>query len=147
MSIAKFDPNLVKATWGPILLTGFEAGEFISAALNVPDRYTFKSAFGRSIHTLSTDTSGIITMRFQGDSPSLALIMAQIKIDQAPGGNVVLPIMVKDNNGFDVVVSPLARIVNIPALSFNDGDQSPREFMWRCEPLEIFHGGIASVNG
>lgn len=147
MSNAKYDPNLVSALWGPIILTGFEAGAFITAAMFSPQRYTRKSAFGRSIHTQVTDKGGNVMMRFQADSPVLVLLSAQLAIDLAPGGNVAFPLIVKDLNGLDAIVSPVARLVSIPTLEHNDGDQGPREFEWWCEPLEIFHGGIASVNG
>ena len=93
------------------------------------------------------DKGGEVMMRFQGDSPSLALIMAQMIIDQAPGGNVVFPLIIKDLNGLDSVVSPVARCVAIPNLEHTDGEASPREFKWWCEPLLIYHGGIASING
>ncbi len=39
------------------------------------------------------------------------------------------------------------RCVAIPNLEHTDGEASPREFKWWCEPLLIYHGGIASVNG
>jgi len=64
-------------------------------------------------------------------------------IDLAPGGNVVFPLIVKDLNGLDTIVSPAARLVTIPVLEHNDGEQGPREYMWWCEPLVIFHGGSA----
>ncbi len=147
MSNAKYDPRLVSFIWGPLNLTGFAAGEFIVAAMRSSERYTWSGAFGRSVHTLVTDRSGMVTARFGPDSPSLVLLAQQIAIDQAPGGNVLLPLMVKDNNGLDAVVSPLARLVSIPNMAHNDGDQAPREFVWWCEPLEIFHGGIAYVTG
>lgn len=147
MSIAKYDPNLVTVLWGPFILNGFEAGEFITATMTSVERYTAKSAFGRSIHTQVTDQSGTVTMRFQADSPSLIVLATQLAIDQAPGGNILFPLIIKDNNGFDAITSPLARLWSQPVLSHNDGDQAPREFMWRCEPLVIFHGGIASING
>lgn len=147
MSIAKFNPNFLTIFWGPFFLTGFETGEFMTAALTTPERYTGKQAFGRSIHVQSTDTSGVVTLRFQADSPSLIVLAAQQKIDLAPGGNVLYPIIAKDNNGLDVVTSPLARIWNTPNLTFSDGEPAPREWMFRCEPLDIFHGGIAYVNG
>ncbi len=147
MSVAKFNPNTVTMTWGPILMVGFEGGEFITAELAAPQRYTRKQAFGRAIHTQTTDTGGTVTVRLQADSPSIALIMAQIKIDTAPGGNVLFPLLVKDLSGLDVVVSPLARCINIPTMAFSTDDPAPREFVFQCEPLEIFHGGIASLNG
>lgn len=147
MSVAKFDPNTVTMTWGPIVMIGFEAGEFIVAELASPQRYTRKQAFGRAIHTQTTDTGGTVTVRLQADSPSIALIAAQIKADAAPGGNVLLPLLVKDLSGLDVVVSPLARCINIPTMSFSTDDPAPREFIFQCEPLDITHGGIFSQNG
>ncbi len=143
MSNAKYSPELVTVLWGPFQLTGFESGEFITATMNSVERYTRKAAHGRSIHTQVTDKGGMVTMRFQADSPALLVISTQIAIDLAPGGNVILPLIVKDSNGLDVITSPLARCVTIPVMSHNDGDQAPREFVWWCEPLEIFHGGIA----
>jgi hypothetical protein len=73
-------------TWGPILFVGFEGGEFITAELAVPQRYSRKQAFGRAIHTQSTDTGGTVTVRLQADSPTIALLSAQLKADLAPGG-------------------------------------------------------------
>ncbi|TXH41743.1 MAG: hypothetical protein E6Q97_36915 [Desulfurellales bacterium] len=146
MSVAKYNPLLVTVQWGPFKLVGFETGEFITAEMTSQDRYTFKSAFGRSIHTQITDMSGMVTMRFQADSPSLFVINTQLKLDLAPGGNIVFPLIVKDNNGLDVCTSPYARVMNIPPMSHNDGDQAPREFRWRCDPLDIVHGGIFSQN-
>ena len=146
MSNAKYDPNLVTVLWGPFLLTGFEAGEFITATMAQTERYIRKSAFGRSIHTLVTDLGGMVTMRFQADSPSLKILATQYVADQAPGGNVILPLIIKDNNGLDAIASPLARLITIRSLTHNDGDQAPREFQWMCEPLVIFHGGIFAQN-
>ncbi len=147
MSNAKFDPTIVKVMWGPYMLTGFEAGAYITATMNSVQRYTRKSSFGRSVHTQVTDLGGSVTMRFQADSPALIVLSTQMVIDQQPGGNVILPLMIKDNNGLDVVTSPLARCVSTPVLEFNDGDQGPREFEFWCEPLVIFHGGISYLNG
>ena len=147
MSNAKYDPTNVAAQWGPIILTGFAPGAYITAQMFAPTRYQRTSARGRSVHTLVTDKGGQVMMRFQGDSPSLALIMAQILIDEAPGGNVVFPLIIKDLNGLDSVVSPVARCVSIPNLEHTDGEANPREFEWWCEPLFIYHGGIASING
>ena len=147
MSIAKYDPNLVTVIWGPFLLNGFEGGAFITATMNSVERYTRKAAFNRAIHTQVTDQGGSVTMRFQADSPSLKVLATQIEIDQLPGGNVVFPLIVKDNNGLDAIASPVARIITIPVMEHNDGDQAPREFVWWCEPLKIFHGGIFSING
>ena len=147
MSIAKFDPKLLIVTWGPFLLNGFESGTAVTATLYQPERYTRKSSRGRAIHTQVTDNGGSVTMRFQADSPTLPLLAAQMIIDLAPGGNVVFPLIVKDLNGLDSIVSPAARLVTIPVLEHNDGEQGPREYMWWCEPLVIFHGGIASING
>lgn len=147
MSNAKYDPVLVVAQWGPFFLTGFEAGEFIVATMNSVERYSRKAAFNRSIHTKVTDRGGSVTMRFQADSPVLSVLSAQYLIDDAPGGNVIYPLIVKDVNGADSITSPLARLVTVPTLSHNDGDQAPREFVWWCEPLVIFHGGIASIPG
>ena len=147
MSNAKYDPNLVKAMWGPIILIGFESGAFITATMNAVERYTRKAAFNRSIHTQVTDNGGSVTMRFQADSPSILPLQTALKTDLAPGGNVVLPLIVKDLNGLDTIISPLARLISIPVLEHNDGDQAAREFVWWCEPLEIFYAGIASLNG
>jgi hypothetical protein len=146
VSIAKFNPNTVVMTWGPILFVGFENGEFITAELAAPARYTRKQAFGRAIHTQSTDTGGTVTVRLQGDSPTILLLSAQIKLDLAPGGNVLFPLLVKDMSGFDVVVSPLARCITIPTLAFSSDDPPPREFVFQCEPLDLTHGGILSQN-
>lgn len=147
MSVATFDPNTVTMTWGPIVMVGFEGGEFITAELAVPQRYSRKQAFGRAIHTKATDTGGTVTVRLQADSPSIALIMTQIVADLAPGGNVLLPLLVKDLSGLDVVVSPLARCISIPTLAFSTDDPPPREFVFQCEPLNITHGGISAQNG
>lgn len=147
MSVAKFDPNTVTMTWGPIQFVGFEGGEFITAEMRVPQRYTVKQAFGREIHTQTTDVGGTVTVRLQADSPTLILLQAQIDIDQAPGGNVLLPLMVKDLSGLDVVVAPLARCISIPTLAFTTDDPGPREFMFACSPLKITHGGISANNG
>lgn len=147
MSTAKYDPNIVTALWGPIIMTGFEAGAYITATMFSVERYTRKSSRGRAIHTQVTDNGGSVTMRFQADSPTLPLLAAQMITDLAPGGNVVFPLIVKDLNGLDSIVSPAARLVTIPVLEHNDGEQGPREYMWWCEPLVIFHGGIASING
>lgn len=147
MSVAKFDPNTVTMTWGPILFVGFENGEFITCEMAAPQRYTRKHAFGRAIHVQSTDFGGTVTVRLQGDSPTIALLQAQIDIDQAPGGNVLFPLLVKDLSGLDVVVSPLARCITIPTLAFSTDDAPPREFVFQCEPLKITHGGIFAQNG
>ena len=88
MSNAKYDPNLVKAMWGPIILIGFESGAFITATMNAVERYTRKAAFNRSIHTQVTDNGGSVTMRFQADSPSILPLQTALKTDLAPGGIV-----------------------------------------------------------
>ena len=145
--MAKYNPTLVIASWGPILLNGFAGGAFISATMRSNERYTWKGAFGRSIHTQVTDNSGTVTMRFQADSPSILPLQTAMKVDLAAYGNVTHPLIVKDLNGLDTILSPIARLVTIPVLEHNESEAADREFVWWCEPLEIFHGGIAFLNG
>ena len=42
---------IVTALWGPIIMTGFEAGAYITATMFSVERYTRKSSRGRAIHT------------------------------------------------------------------------------------------------
>jgi len=86
-------------------------------------------------------------MTFKAWRLAFGVIGYHARANQAPGGNVVFPLIIKDLNGLDSVVSPVARCVAIPNLEHTDGEASPREFKWWCEPLLIYHGGIASVNG
>ena len=137
-----YNPKLVVVSWGPVLFSGFADGTFISAIRNSQSSNLAVGSTGDGARAISNDKSGVVTLTLLQTSSVNALLSAIGQADELVGSGV-LPFLIKDIKGLDLVSSINMWIQKIP--DYNRGREvgdGNTPWAFETDELNIFHGGL-----
>lgn len=135
--MATYDPSQVVGTFLGSIVTGFQS---IKAERD-EEMWSFKtSTDGKTIRVKNLNKQGTITFTLQQNSPMNDVLAAASALDEAT--NAALgPFSLTDLNGTTVVFAANACIAKPTAAEFAK-DPTDREWVLKCDNLQIFVGGI-----
>lgn len=137
-----YDPKKVLVTFGPVLFSGFADGTFINAARNNQGVNLGVGSTGDAARAISNDKSGIVTLTLLQSSKVNGLLSGIERSDQE-NGDGVLPLLLKDLNGFDLVKAGTAWIQKLADYNrgreIGDGNVA---WVFETDDLDIFQGGL-----
>lgn len=137
--LATYNPKDVIVTFGPIILTGFADGSFVSVE-RAEDTFSLKmGADGTAVRVKNPNRSGTIKVTLSQTSPANDLLSAAHATDDLTG-LAVLPMSVKDGNGTTIAGALRTWVKKPPGVSFAK-DASDREWTFETDRLEMFVGG------
>ncbi len=140
-AMKQYDPAKVIVIVGPIMVSGFADGTFISAEKNVDTFSLVVGAGGEATRVRSQNNSGKVTLTLLQTSETNALLAAMHEADRLlPAGAGVVPILIKDVFGTTVVGATKAWISKPPKVEFGK-DTGTREWTIESNDIEIFAGG------
>jgi len=143
MSIARnYDFNSVILLIGGVPITGFADGDAIS--VDLPERFTTQvGAGGATTRSKRNDRTATLTIRLQQSSPSNDVLSGYAKLDDLTGKGVV-PALLKDLNGRDLLAAPQAWIEQMPGPTFG-AESGVREWVLRLANTELWAGGATAA--
>jgi hypothetical protein len=136
-----YSADEVIVTFGPVILSGFADGTFISVEQN-EDAFTLMvGADGDSCRAKSNNRSGRMTATLLQSSAVNDLLSAIYNVDiNSPSGDGINPLLVKDNTGRTLHAAEKAWITKIPNTTFARETES-REWVFETDNMQFFLGG------
>lgn len=141
MALKSYDPKLVTITFGPVLVTGFADGQFLSIEQN-EDAFALKiGSDGEGARARSNNNSARITITLMQSSLANDFLAAQHELDKTlPFGAGTVPLLIKDLSGRALFFAQNAWIVKYPTSGF-DREVMEREWVIETDNLVNFPGG------
>jgi hypothetical protein len=141
MAAKVYDAKSVIITFGPILVSGFADGTFVSVDQN-EDSFTLQMGTdGEGTRSKSNNKSHTITFTLMQSSDSNDLLSAQHNLDLAtPNGDGIGPLFVKDLLGRATYLAETAWIRKPPTAEFGR-EAGPREWTLETDNLVRLDGG------
>lgn len=135
-----YSADKVILTVGPVIVSGFTDGDFISAAYT-NDRYTMKEgADGEVGRSKNPSKAGTVTLTLSATSASNDALSALFNLDAIGGVDAVIPISVTDLSGRTVIAASKAWLQTTPEVTFGT-EVGDREWVFACADLLMFAGG------
>jgi len=139
MAFGTYVPSEVSIDIAGHIVSGYSDGSFVEAE-HTNDRITMKKgADGETARVISSDDSGMITIRLQQTSASNDVLSSLFEIDIISFDGS-FPIGIRDNQGNTLVSCGAAWIKKMPNVTFSN-DVEDREWVIDCGSLAIFAGG------
>jgi len=136
-----YDPAKVVLNVAGVNLEDLADGTFVSVERTSETFVKSTGSDGITTRIKQNDKSGSITFTLQQSSPSNGVLSSIMVLDESTGDGVV-PVMVKDNLGYTVIVSAMAWIRKPPTVAYAKENQT-REWVFDCANLDIVVGGAA----
>jgi len=138
-----YAPHEVSVIFGAIILSGFMTGTIIEVARNEKLFKQITGVDGEGADVKSNNRSGTVKITLLQTSLTNQALSAIHFLDETSNAGVY-PLIIKDNNGLDLVFSPACRLEGPPDVSYSD-DVDGREWTFICNVLEINAGGAVAT--
>lgn len=136
-----FDPNLYVTTFAGILVRGYSADTFITAARNEDAYSEAVGAQGDVVRVRSNNKSGIVTLSLQAESPVNDLFSTRLALDElTPGGIATGALLIKNLQGTTVISAENAYLRKFADVEVGV-DASNRSWVIACPVLNMYVGG------
>ena len=138
MAIATINPKKFRATFGPVIMSGF--GDDVVSIEYPDDAFeTVRGADGQVTMVSKSVDDVSVTFTLKQSSSTNDLLSAIHKADKLSGAGV-LPLTFTDGSGTTVLFADAARIVKAPTVDFGN---SAKDRVWtiRTGPCELHIGG------
>jgi len=139
--LGSFDPEQVIFTVGPIVVTGWSDGDFLTATREEDLYFKRVGADGGVSRARNANKSGTIECRTLSTSRSNDLLSALFAIDNlAQDGKIVLPIGIADLSGRTLIAGSQGWLQSLPPAVFS---KEPAECVWTfaVADMKMFIGG------
>lgn len=139
--LGTFDPEQVIFTVGPVIVTGWSDGDFLTATREEDLFFKRVGADGGVSRARNANNSGTIECRVLATSGANDLISALFATDNlANNGKIVVPMSIADLSGRTVVAASQGWLRTIPPAVFS---KEPAECVWTfdCADIQMFIGG------
>lgn len=134
MALGTYIPGEVSVSIAGHIITGYIDGSFIDIEYSNDRIVKQKGADGETARVITSDDSGMFTIRLQQTSASNDVLSGLFQADIVSGQGA-FPISVKDNSGNTLAWSDAAWIKQLPATSFSN---SVEEREWAIDAGSIF---------
>lgn len=139
MAITTYSSKKVSISVGGVNITGVAEDSFVTCEFS-SDTYSKKTgADGEVTRSRNPDDSGTITIKLMASSESNAYLSALAITDKKTLLGTV-PILIKDNNGTDVVAGTECWVTKQPKQEYGK-EVGDREWKFEVSNLEMFAGG------
>lgn len=130
-----YNPKEVVIIFGPIIVTGFADGTFLSVEFN-EDAFTLQvGTDGEGTRSKSNNESGRATFTLMQSSDSNDLLSALHGVDKStPSGDGIVPLLIKDLQGTSLHSAETAWIVKGPTNEYGR-EAGPREWVIETDNL------------
>lgn len=135
-----YNPKEVTIIFGPVIVTGFADGTFLSVDFN-EDAFTLQvGTDGEGTRSKSNNDSATIAFTLMQSSDSNDLLSALHNIDKnTPSGDGIVPLLIKDLQGSSLYTAETAWIRKAPTSEFAR-EAGPREWTIETDKLVAFVG-------
>jgi hypothetical protein len=138
---ASYNHKQVAVIYGGRTIEGFAENGITVARDN--DSFTDMSgADGEVMVSHSNDKRGTVTLNLMQSSASNLILSGFLKVQEAAGKVIPLPLIIRDNNGLSVLAAGNAWVVKPADAGFAKTGQD-RSWTIRCADLEMLDAGIA----
>jgi len=136
-----YDPKSVVIVFGPVLVTGFADGTFLSVDFN-EDAFSLQMGTdGEGTRSKTNNESATITFTLMQSSQANTLLSALHGLDLlSPSGDGIVPLLIKDLNGDSLYSAETAWIRKRPTSEFGR-EAGPREWTIETDNLAAVVGG------
>lgn len=140
MSAKVYNPKEVVIVFGPIIVTGFADGTFLSVDFN-EDAYSLQvGTDGEGTRSRTNNESATVTFTTMQSSDTNDLLSALHQVDKnTPGGDGIVPLLIKDLQGSSLYAAETAWIKKAPTSEFGR-EAGPREWTIETDKLVAFIG-------
>ncbi|NIM20432.1 MAG: DUF3277 family protein, partial [Candidatus Latescibacteria bacterium] len=120
MALTNYNPDRVTLILGGIIIDGFADGQFVEVEMN-NDAYALTvGTDGDGTRAKSNDRSGTITFNLMMSSATNDALSALHNLDlNSPGGDGVVPFLMKDLEGRTLVTAERAWIRRFPTATYD----------------------------
>ena len=130
-----YDPSQISVVIGNASITGFADGTILSIERN-EDAFTYvASTTGGGSRTKNANRSGKVTLTLQKTSESNEVLDNYADLDETENDGI-FPILIRDNNGKDLVKAESAWIMKKPTME-ESKDLPSREWIIEAAELEM----------
>lgn len=139
--LGSFDPEQVIFTVGPVVVTGWSDGDFLTATRSEDLYFMRVGADGGVSRSRNANKSGTIECRTLSTSGANDLISALFAVDNlAQDGKIVVPVSITDLSGRTLVAGSQAWLQTLPPAVFS---KEPAECVWvfAVADMTMFIGG------
>ncbi len=135
-----YNPKDITIIFGPIIVSGFADGTFLSIDFN-EDAYSLQvGTDGEGTRSKTNNKSATITFTLMQSSDTNDLLSALHQTDiSTSGGDGIVPFLVKDLQGTSLYVAETAWIRKAPTSEFGR-EAGPREWAIETDNLVAFIG-------
>lgn len=140
MAVKTYSPDRVKVTVGAHTLTGYADGTFVSVEQLTDGVTSQAGADGEVARAMSADKRCKITLTLQQTSRSNDMLTAMYEADQLSGGDMPVPLTVRDLRGTTIFAAGAAWIVKKATAEFCK-EISEREWTLEADGAQYFVGG------
>jgi len=141
MGVEVYDPKSVVLAFGPILVSGYADGTFISVERNEDSFALMVGSDGEACRAKSNNKSGRVTVTLLQSSLTNDLLAAQAILDErSPSGDGIAPLLCKDVSGRGLFTAETAWIVK-PSTASYGREVENREWVFETNELIMFAGG------
>jgi hypothetical protein len=141
VAIATYDPLKIVVTFGPLILSGYADGSFLTIDRTTDSFALIVGSSGEQARSRSNDRSAIATLKLLQTSLANDALSLQLQADELNGSGIS-PFMVKDLRGNSLTLAKEAWIIKPPTQDF-DRTIGPREWnIQLAEALVIVAGNI-----
>lgn len=136
-----YDPESVTISVIGNLITGFAAGEFITAEYNEDAFTTVVGADGKVCRVRNANQTATITLTLMQSSPSNDVLSAAANLDRLTG-NGAGAFLLKDGRGTTLLSAQNCWVKKPPPAGFGK-ELGDRAWIIECDKLEGTIGGVA----
>lgn len=137
-----YDPARVTVAVGPILIeSGFVGNVFCRAKASKPRWKKIVGCDGEVIRVRQLDSSGTVEIVLEPYSGYNAALQALQTLDEFTSSGV-LPVFIRDRNGFDLVVGVSSWISEVPDQEKGEEPQDAIRWALDVDQLHITHLGM-----
>lgn len=136
-----FDPEKVIFTVGPVVVSGFSDGDYLTAARSEDNYFMRAGADGHIARSRNANKSGTIECRTLSTSLANDLLSGLFAVDNlVEDAKIVVPIGIADLSGRKLAACSEGWLQKVPDMVFA---KEPSECIWMfaCADLSVFFGG------
>lgn len=141
MALTNYNPDRITMILGKIIIDGFADGQFVEVEMNNDAYALTMGTDGDGTRAKSNDRSGTVTFNLMMSSDKNDALSALHNLDlNSPGGDGVVPLLIKDLEGRTLITAERAWIRRFPTVTYDRGTTT-RDWVIESDHIIQFQGG------